>query len=65
MANLREEIDFEINVRAENEVTKILNMLDEIHTHLGLSKKHDAELRSMKKRTSIEEIEEEILRKRR
>jgi uncharacterized membrane protein len=64
IADLREEIDFEINVRAENEITKILNMVDEIHGHLGIPRKHDAELRSMKQKTDIEAIEEEILRRR-
>ena len=65
IADLREETDFEINVRAENEITTILNMLDEIHDHLGLPKNEDDELRSMKERTNIEEIEEQILRERR
>jgi uncharacterized membrane protein len=64
IADLREETDFEINVRAENEITKILNMIDEIHTHMGIPKKADAELEAMKKRTNIEEIEESILRDR-
>jgi uncharacterized membrane protein len=64
IADLREETDFEINVRAENEVTKILNMLDDIHEHLGISNKDDAELRSMKERTDIDALEEEILKER-
>ncbi len=64
IADLREETDFEINVRAENEITTILNMLDEIHDHLGLPKNEDDELRSMKERTDIEAIEEQILKDR-
>lgn len=64
IADLREETDFEINVRAENEITKILNMLDEIHDHLGLSNEDDDELALMKKRTNINAIQEEILKER-
>jgi len=64
IADLREETDFAINVRAENEITKILNMLDAIHDHLGLSNEEDDELRSMKKPTDINAIEDEILRSR-
>lgn len=60
VADLREEIDFNINVRAEQEITKILNLLDKIHDHLGLDPEDDEELVEMKKRINIEEIEEQI-----
>jgi len=38
MEDARQRIDFEVNVRAENEITKILIMLDELHAKLGISK---------------------------
>lgn len=60
IADLREEIELRINVRAEQEITKILNMLDEIHDHVGLPNGDDEELVSMKQKTNLEEIEEEI-----
>lgn len=60
IADLREEIDFNINVRAEQEITKILNMLDKIHDHLGMEKEDDEELDEMKKATNLEEIEEQL-----
>ncbi|HYE72753.1 MAG TPA: DUF1003 domain-containing protein, partial [Blastocatellia bacterium] len=59
--DMREEVDFEVNVRAEEEITRILNMLDEIHDHLGLSGSDDAELDRMKKKTDIMEIKERII----
>ena len=40
-------VEFEVNVRAENEVTKILNMLHEMHQHLGLQ--NQKKTRSLKK----------------
>lgn len=60
IADLREEIDFNINVKAEQEITKILNMLDDIHDNLGLNTKIDEELIEMKKFTNLDEIEEQI-----
>lgn len=63
--DLREEIDLQINIKAESEITRILNMLDEIHDHLGLPKEDDAELRIMKAKTNIEDIQNELIRQRR
>lgn len=61
MEDIRQRIDFEVNVRAENEITKILIMLDELHVKLGISKaKTDTELQKMKKKTNIVEIKEDI-----
>ncbi|HSR89545.1 MAG TPA: DUF1003 domain-containing protein [Candidatus Udaeobacter sp.] len=59
---LREEIDLQINIQAENEVTKIINMLDKIHNHLGLSSADDKELAIMKERTNLNRIQNELLR---
>ncbi len=59
MTEVRQQIDFEINVRAEHEITKILQMLDEIHIELGIQKR-DKELDQMKEKTDISEIKEQI-----
>ena len=61
MADVRQRIDLEINVRAENEITKILIMLDELHTKLGISKSTtDKELEEMKEKIDIAEVKEDI-----
>lgn len=60
IADMREEVDFELNLRAEAEITRILNMLDEIHDHLGLKPEDDDELREMKQKTDIKEIKRAI-----
>ena len=52
----RQQIDFEVNVRAEHEITKVLNMLHEIHHKLGLASEADAELEEMKEPTDIQQI---------
>lgn len=59
-AELREEIDLQINVRAEAEITKILIILDRIHDHLGLPSEDDAELIEMKHKTNLDQIEKEL-----
>ena len=60
VADLREEIDLRINVQAEQEITRILIMLDEIHDHLGLASEDDAELKKMKKRTNVSALKKAI-----
>lgn len=60
IADLREEIDLQINVKAEQEITKLLIMLDRIHDHLGLPAEDDEELVMMKQTTDLDEIEKEI-----
>lgn len=59
--DVREEVDLQINVRAEQEITHIINMLDEINDKLGLDKKDSPKLKKMKKETNVREIEEEVL----
>ncbi len=56
-ADLREEIDLQINVRAEAEITRLLILVDQIHDHLGLEPEDDAELRRMKMKINLESIE--------
>ena len=60
IADMREELDFEINVRAEEEVTRILVMLDEIHDHLGLDPLDDDELAEMKQRIDVKALGQRI-----
>ena len=57
---IRQQVEFEINVRAEGEVTKMLNMLHEIHRKLGLNSKTDRELEEMKAPTDIKQIHQTL-----
>jgi uncharacterized membrane protein len=58
--DLREEIDLQINVKTEEEVTKILIILDRIHDHLGLPSEDDGELILMKQKTDLNLIEQTL-----
>jgi len=44
---IRQQVEFEINVRAEEKITKIINMVHEIHHKLGIASQ-DEELDKMK-----------------
>lgn len=57
---IQRQVEFEVNVRAEEEVTKILNMLHEIHQKLGLNSKEDKELEEMKAPTDIKQIHQSL-----
>jgi uncharacterized membrane protein len=59
MADIRQRVDFEINVRAEDEITKMLTMLQELHARLGILKR-DQELEKMKEDIDIAGIKEDI-----
>ncbi len=61
IADERQEIDFLINVRAEEEITRMINMLDEVHDHLGLKKEDDLELTNMKRKTDIADLHNGML----
>lgn len=62
LEKIREEVEFEVNVRAEKEITKILEMLHEIQLKVGI-RKEDKELEEMKKQTDITELHHNIKRK--
>ncbi|MBP9760858.1 MAG: DUF1003 domain-containing protein [Candidatus Magasanikbacteria bacterium] len=64
LADIREELDLEINIKAENEITRIINMLDEIHDHLGLTPEDDPELQEMKKKTNINDVKKKLIKMR-
>ena len=59
ISEVRQQMDFEVNVRAENEITKILHMIEEIHTELNITK-IDKELEQMKEKIVISEIKETV-----
>ena len=60
MDKIRQQVDFEVNVRAEHEITKVLNMLHEVHQKLGLNSDTDTELEEMKETTDVQQIHHTI-----
>jgi len=60
IAELREEIDFQVNVQAEREITKILKMLDVIQRRLRIHPAEDKELAGMKRRLNLSTIADQV-----
>ena len=59
LEKIREQVEFEVNIRAENEITKILEMLHEMQQKMGI-RKTDAELEEMKQKLDVNQLHEHI-----
>lgn len=57
--NIRDQIDLEVNVRAEEVTRKVLRMLEEVEAKLGIIKR-DVELEELKQETDLQEIKEVV-----
>ena len=55
----RQQVEFEVNVRAENEITKILNMLHEMQKKMGIDS-HDNELEVMKEDIDLHRLHQQL-----
>ncbi len=62
MEDIRDQIDTEIDVRAEEEVTKVLVILEKVAQHLQVPLEEDLELERMKEGTDLNRIRTEIER---
>ncbi len=60
IADLRQEIDLQINMVSEEEITKIMQMCSAIYRTLKKDAKEDPEIAEMMKPLDIEEIEERL-----
>jgi uncharacterized membrane protein len=61
VAELREEITLQVNLRMEEEVTKTLQLVTGLYARLGFSVGEDAELRGMLRPLDAHEIENELV----
>ncbi len=59
LEKVREQVEFKINVQAEHEVTKMLEMLHEIQHKLGIDRQ-DPELEKMKEITDLNELHKQV-----
>ncbi|HBO99806.1 MAG: hypothetical protein UU48_C0002G0109 [Candidatus Uhrbacteria bacterium GW2011_GWF2_41_16] len=63
IADLREEIDFQVNVQAEREITAILRILDKIQHSMNVKHQDDAMIKQMEADLDIDAIRERIMNK--
>jgi uncharacterized membrane protein len=59
-ADRRAKVDLQVNLIAEREVTKLLELVNHVHEHLGTSPVHDHEVEEMQKPTHVEKLAEAI-----
>ena len=57
---IRQQVEFEVNIRAESEITKMLTMLHDIQKKLGITDTADIELEKMKAETDIHDIHHKL-----
>lgn len=62
ISDLREEIDLQVNMIAEQEITKIIHLIAYLMKHLNVPYEKDPELRRMMKPLDTEEIRQELER---
>lgn len=55
-ADRRAKVDLQVNMIAEREITKLFQMVSDIHDHLGITSPHDEELEEMKKPTQVDKL---------
>lgn len=58
VADLRQEVDLQVNVRTETEITKVLELVALLLQESGVDTSQDAELQEMLQPTNLDEIEE-------
>jgi uncharacterized membrane protein len=59
LEKIREQVEFEVNVRAEGEITKILGMLHAIQRKMGINEP-DKELEQMKESLDLDKLHQEV-----
>ena len=60
MNSIRQQIEFEVNIHAENEITKVLEMLHDIQKKLGIDSSTDTVLEEMKETLDIQLLQEKL-----
>ena len=60
IADLRQEVDLQINMISEEEITKVMQMLAAIYKLIGHKEERDPEILEMMKPLNIDEIEERL-----
>ncbi|HWC29071.1 MAG TPA: DUF1003 domain-containing protein [Dehalococcoidia bacterium] len=60
LADKRAKLDLQVNMIAESEVTKLIQLVEEIREQLGLPKSSDPEFKLMNQRTRLRRLADEM-----
>ena len=59
-ADKRARVDLQVNLIAEREITKLVELVHEVHAELGLQRGHDEEVAEMREHTAVEKLSDAI-----
>jgi uncharacterized membrane protein len=59
-ADRRAKVDLQVNVVAEQEITKLIELVRDLHEHVGTGRGHDPELDRMQRETHVAEIADAV-----
>lgn len=62
IADIRDEVDLQVNIQSEKEVTKILEMLSTLEKRLHVAQKVDPELLEMLRKIDLDQLEARVIR---
>jgi uncharacterized membrane protein len=62
VSDTRSEVDFQVNLHSEYEITKLINMVSDICEKLGIEYKEDKELEGLKSAFDTEKLTKEVRR---
>jgi uncharacterized membrane protein len=62
IADLREEVDLQINIESEKEITQMLKMLEGIEKKLSVKELNGADLKRMKKVLDLVDLEKKVVK---
>lgn len=63
MADIREEIDLQVNLRAERQITKILQILDKVEHKIHVAHADDKQLAAMEEPFDLKKMERRVSKK--
>lgn len=62
IADLREEVDLQVNIESEKEITQMLKMLERIEKKLSVKEMNGADLQRMKKVLDLVDLEKKVVK---
>jgi len=63
VADRRDHLDLQVNLLTERETTRIIQMLDQLSSHLGIEQHQDADSREMSQHIAVEHLVDELDRR--
>lgn len=60
ITDIREELNFQITLQSEQEISKLIAMMEQVHEKLDIDDSSDVEMKQMKEKIDIEKLQSEL-----